>query len=825
MHRSIIVRLVVTGLLLSVVARGLSPTVSRAQAVSDPTSDRTINVVVTDRNGGPQSGAQVTVYALDQVPQVGIAQGITDPYGRVAFFLANEAARSAVNATTDPVAGSAIRSVNYRVLAALPVTTNEVTGLPTVGITSTISTLFFVDHSLLRQQEPDEARYEDLLETYEGTGVEDITLQLVPIDLDRTSGLIVGGENVTARNPKLDPSTDRRGATTFNLDAPSRVLDSPSHYVVGDRLWVDEDADGRQESGEPGIAGITVRLHRTTPASPPQVDITDAAGYYSFDAAPNAYYYLEFVLPSGAAFTARDVSGVPEHLDSDADPVTGHTVSFFVSSANPTAHAVQWDAGILPGAAHTGDQWYPTGSFQDVFLGTDYVRLPLDDLQSLPAVEENKSVCLRYVVTANAVMSLEGRLNLVFVELQGKYTIFSQYLHGTSWVCQGSQQVILVKALDFYRVMQEFSPGFWVPVISIRDSRVGDTFEFAPVPPERSAANGSGDWRAIENHPEGRKWFDPWGPADGVGAWGRTRGYTTGARVEFPVADLVGKLDATWETTDGTRVEMTVDWSEASQKYDRIYRYGIEPQADSSTAVSLNEKYIHLYTGFREKSEGRPLDCSIPVSLDGLWNNLDEHHESPVGGGRTEPYVMLGAGPARIRLMNDPAGAATVALRASPMFTYKPKFLAPGRYEMWADAMDLAYYWNVESGATAVTVGSIDFEPVAEGSEAKDCRVPQLPYLPYQYAYTPEGFIGRWTDIWHLQTCSALCPRPSGESVVHTYRIKSIQSKHDTVDVSSIGDVTTIRLNLVGHLHNPFRQFSKAQSFPVQDLLAAGMCR
>ncbi|HND52737.1 MAG TPA: SdrD B-like domain-containing protein, partial [Pirellulaceae bacterium] len=53
---------------------------------------------------------------------------------------------------------------------------------------------------------------------------------------------------------------------------------------VGDRVWQDSDGDGIQDSGEPGLAGVTVTLTVTYPNGVTTVvsTITDSTGFYSF---------------------------------------------------------------------------------------------------------------------------------------------------------------------------------------------------------------------------------------------------------------------------------------------------------------------------------------------------------------------------------------------------------------------------------------------------------------------------------------------------------------------------------------------------------------
>ncbi|HEX6293012.1 MAG TPA: SdrD B-like domain-containing protein [Herpetosiphonaceae bacterium] len=100
--------------------------------------------------------------------------------------------------------------------------------------------------------------------------------------------------------------------------------------TVGNYVWND-DGDGRQETGEPGVEGVTVRLIDTATGAVVATTTTSASGVYQFPNVVPGTYVVEFVPPAGAQPTPRDASGVPDDLDSDADAGTSwRTASFTV---------------------------------------------------------------------------------------------------------------------------------------------------------------------------------------------------------------------------------------------------------------------------------------------------------------------------------------------------------------------------------------------------------------------------------------------------------------------------------------------------------------
>jgi uncharacterized repeat protein (TIGR01451 family) len=110
---------------------------------------------------------------------------------------------------------------------------------------------------------------------------------------------------------------------------------------LGDFVWIDTNRDGIQDSGEPGIPGVTVTLYTNGVAS--LTTTTDASGLYSFTGlAPGTSlsYTVGFSTPSGYTATLAN-QGSDDALDSDADPATGRTQSITLANGenNPTLDA------------------------------------------------------------------------------------------------------------------------------------------------------------------------------------------------------------------------------------------------------------------------------------------------------------------------------------------------------------------------------------------------------------------------------------------------------------------------------------------------------
>lgn len=110
--------------------------------------------------------------------------------------------------------------------------------------------------------------------------------------------------------------------------------------VIGDLVWED-DGDGIQQPGEPGIPGVTVRLF-TSGGVQVASKVTDATGEYLFTGVRPGTYYIVVVIPDGFVASPKD-QGSDDELDSDID-ATGKTATFTLL---PGVTDRDWDAGLI----------------------------------------------------------------------------------------------------------------------------------------------------------------------------------------------------------------------------------------------------------------------------------------------------------------------------------------------------------------------------------------------------------------------------------------------------------------------------------------------
>ena len=115
--------------------------------------------------------------------------------------------------------------------------------------------------------------------------------------------------------------------------------------TIGNRVWLDCNANGIQDNGELGVANVTVKLLNGAGAEI-ATQVTNANGEYQFTGLNPGQYAVKFVPLAGYNFTTRDANNNnSDALDSDADIVTGRTVTTTLTSGEVD---LTWDAGLAP---------------------------------------------------------------------------------------------------------------------------------------------------------------------------------------------------------------------------------------------------------------------------------------------------------------------------------------------------------------------------------------------------------------------------------------------------------------------------------------------
>jgi hypothetical protein len=146
-----------------------------------------------------------------------------------------------------------------------------------------------------------------------------------------------------------------------NLTVDMRIVPAAGTNSVGNFVWNDQNGDGKQDAGEPGVQGVTVTLYTngadgiagTADDVVAGVTTTDSLGRYSFVGLPNGNYNVGFSnLPAGFNFTAQNVPTSTAANGSDASDAGGRTGTVALTGGT---NIQDLDAGIVTTRAALGN--------------------------------------------------------------------------------------------------------------------------------------------------------------------------------------------------------------------------------------------------------------------------------------------------------------------------------------------------------------------------------------------------------------------------------------------------------------------------------------
>lgn len=131
-----------------------------------------------------------------------------------------------------------------------------------------------------------------------------------------------GGDDT--RDSDIFPSGSELGFTaSFTLASNVISISSidvgmmtPQQALLGNRVWEDFNANGVQDTGEPGLPGVTVQLWNTMMNQLLDSDVSDASGLYGLMTPEPGDYRLRVVTPQGFTLSPKDQGG-NDTMDSD----------------------------------------------------------------------------------------------------------------------------------------------------------------------------------------------------------------------------------------------------------------------------------------------------------------------------------------------------------------------------------------------------------------------------------------------------------------------------------------------------------------------------
>ena len=200
----------------------------------------------------------------------------------------------------------------------------------------------------------------------------------------RLTGPDISADQTCAFEIQLTPHGNHKGdvyTNTTSAFANGVTLPTLSNHVsafvpttlLGDFVWLDYDADGKQDADEPGAAGITVKLLDGTDDSELNNTVTDADGKYVFEELEaDTPYKVQAVIPAYYTFTAQH-AGSNKKKDSDVDQATGISDA---KSLNLNQQYRHMDIGLLSTLTISGKVYKKV---DNSLMGNTVVNLYIDE--------------------------------------------------------------------------------------------------------------------------------------------------------------------------------------------------------------------------------------------------------------------------------------------------------------------------------------------------------------------------------------------------------------------------------------------------------------
>ena len=200
------------------------------------------------------------------------------------------------------------------------------------------------------------------------------------------SDVVTDADGLTGRTPAIVLAPGE------NQSSWDYGLHSTAPALLGNRLWLDANEDGLQDGGEPGVAGVTIRLYNAQGAVIGET-VSDPSGNYGFADLPAGIYSLEVVLPDGYLFSPQGFTSGSD-IDSNVDQATGRSppITLYLGSNDQT-----WDVGLhrRPTALDEAAEPGKVSVFLPLVSRTGLKIKPIKKVEHIPLLTCHAHVCLQ----------------------------------------------------------------------------------------------------------------------------------------------------------------------------------------------------------------------------------------------------------------------------------------------------------------------------------------------------------------------------------------------------------------------------------------------
>ncbi len=144
---------------------------------------------------------------------------------------------------------------------------------------------------------------------------------------------------VEGKGYKVGSATD---GNYIKVDQACLQLTAVASLNLGDRVWYDQNNNGIQDVGEPGLAGATVKLYASNGTSTTQIGVsqtTTSTGLYNFTNLAPGDYIIGVTPPAGYKSSAVDGGDPDNNINTDDNGIgtgTSETKSLAITLASGT---------------------------------------------------------------------------------------------------------------------------------------------------------------------------------------------------------------------------------------------------------------------------------------------------------------------------------------------------------------------------------------------------------------------------------------------------------------------------------------------------------